>query len=187
MNNSSDKVLYEMHSKDVFEFKLNNNKTLNSLDSDMLSLMSAKLKDWDMNKSSNPRVSLISGTGGKAFCAGGDIVSLYFANIGKQGYDPAIKAGFFAHEYLVDYSLTSMTPLQISIWNGIVMGGGVGVSCHAPIRIATDNTVYAMPETGIGFFTDVGGSYFLSRIKNNISLGLYLGLTGHRLKAKDLV
>lgn len=67
------------------------------------------------------------------------------------------------------------------------MGGGVGVSVHAPIRVATDSTVYAMPETGIGFFTDVGGSYFLSRVKNNISLGLYLGLTGHRLKSRDLV
>ena len=67
------------------------------------------------------------------------------------------------------------------------MGGGVGVSCHAPIRVATEKTVYAMPETGIGFFTDVGGSYFLSRVKNNISLGLYLGLTGFRLKAEDLV
>jgi len=80
-----------------------------------------------------------------------------------------------------------MKPKQISIWNGIVMGGGVGVSVHAPIRVATDTTVYAMPETGIGFFTDVGGSYFLSRVKNNICLGLYLGLTGHRLKSKDLV
>lgn len=80
-----------------------------------------------------------------------------------------------------------MRPLQIALWNGITMGGGVGVSCHAPIRVATEATVYAMPETGIGFFTDVGGSYFLSRVKNNINLGLYLGLTGHRLKAKDLV
>lgn len=67
------------------------------------------------------------------------------------------------------------------------MGGGVGLSCHSPIRVATDNTLYAMPETGIGFFTDVGGSYFLSRVKNNISLGLYLGITGHRIKGRDLV
>ena len=63
----------------------------------------------------------------------------------------------------------------------------MGISCHAPIRIATDNTVYAMPETGIGFFTDVGASYFLSRVKDNISLGLFLGLTGCRLKDKDLI
>jgi enoyl-CoA hydratase/carnithine racemase len=67
------------------------------------------------------------------------------------------------------------------------MGGGVGLSCHAPIRVATDNTMYAMPETGIGFFTDVAGSYFLPRIKGNSCLGMYLGLTGHRLKAKDVV
>lgn len=67
------------------------------------------------------------------------------------------------------------------------MGGGVGLSCHAPIRVATNNTMYAMPETGIGFFTDVAGSYFLPRIKGNSALGLYLGLTGHRLKAQDVV
>ena len=67
------------------------------------------------------------------------------------------------------------------------MGGGVGISCHAPIRIATNNTVYAMPESRIGFFTDVGGSYFLPRVSDNISLGLYLGVTGFRLKASDLL
>ena len=67
------------------------------------------------------------------------------------------------------------------------MGGGIGISCHAPIRVATNNTMYAMPETGIGFFTDVAGSYFLPRIKGNSAIGLYLGLTGHRLKAQDVV
>ena len=68
-----------------------------------------------------------------------------------------------------------------------MFGGGVGISCHAPFRIATDNTLYAMPETGIGFFTDVGASYFLPRIKDNISIGMYLGLTGHRLKGRDVL
>lgn len=68
------------------------------------------------------------------------------------------------------------------------MGGGVGLTWHSPIRIATDKSMYAMPETAIGFFTDVGGSYFLPRIKNNdIALGLYLGLTGIRVKSRDLV
>lgn len=66
------------------------------------------------------------------------------------------------------------------------MGGGVGLSVHAPVRVATDNSMYAMPETAIGFFTDVGGSYSLSHLKS-VSLGLYLGMTGFRLKAKDLV
>ena len=86
----------------------------------------------------------------------------------------------------MDYALTTMSPLQISLWNGIVMGGGVGISCHAPIRVATELAMYAMPETTIGFFTDVGGSYFLPRVKNNPSIGLYLAMTGHRLKAKEL-
>lgn len=67
------------------------------------------------------------------------------------------------------------------------MGGGVGVSIHSPIRVATDNSMFAMPETTIGFFTDVGASYFLSRVKEDISLGLFLGITGHRVKSKDLV
>ena len=68
------------------------------------------------------------------------------------------------------------------------MGGGVGLTWHSPIRVATDNSMYAMPETAIGFFTDVGGSYFLSRVNGGqISLGLYLGLTGQRVKSRDLV
>ena len=127
----------------------------------------------------------MSGVGGKAFCAGGDIKLIYESGTGKA--DPKIKSQFFHDEYALDYNLTKMSPLQISIWNGIVMGGGVGLSVHAPIRVATDNTVYAMPETGIGFFTDVGGSYFLSRVNHNIHLGLFLGLTGHRLKGRELV
>lgn len=152
----------------------------------MIALLNDQLHVWS-GQANQPRVVLISGTGEKAFCAGGDIVSIYKAHVGTPGYDQFIKADFFAKEYLADYSLVEMKPLQIALWNGIVMGGGVGVSVHAPIRVATDNTVYAMPETGIGFFTDVGGSYFLSRVKNNINLGLYLGLTGHRLKARELV
>ena len=77
---------------------------------------------------------------------------------------------------------------QISVLNGICMGGGVGLTWHSPIKIATDNTVFAMPETAIGFFADVGGSYFFSRVKNgDTSLGLYLGLTGARLKGRELV
>jgi enoyl-CoA hydratase/carnithine racemase len=128
--------------------------------------MLKKVQHWKNNPQVAPRVLLISGVGGKAFCAGGDIKLIYESGTGKA--DPTIKQRFFHDEYVLDYSLTQMKPLQISIWNGIVMGGGVGVSVHAPIRVATDNTVYAMPETGIGFFTDVGGSYFLARVKHNI-------------------
>lgn len=72
----------------------------------------------------------------------------------------------------------------IALVNGITMGGGVGVSVHGRYRVATEKTVFAMPETAIGFFADVGGSYFLSRLRDNI--GLYLVLTGHRLKGEDV-
>ena len=131
---------------------------------------------------------MLSGSGNKAFCAGGDVVTLYKARV-TEGADKSICAVFFAKEFLLDYSLSQMQHTrQISILNGICMGGGVGLTWHSQVRIATDNTVYAMPETAIGFFTDVGGSYFLSRIKNgDVSLGLYLGLTGHRLKGRELV
>jgi len=88
-------------------------------------------------------------------------------------------AKFFADEYLLDYGLATMKPMQISFWNGITMGGGVGLTWHSPIRVATDNTMYAMPESAIGFFCDVGGSYFLPRIRSDsIAAGLYLGITG---------
>lgn len=75
-----------------------------------------------------------------------------------------------------------MKPVQISLLDGIVMGGGVGISVHSPIRIATEKSVFAMPEAKIGFFTDVGGGFFLSNLRKNI--GMYLGLTGARLKAE---
>jgi enoyl-CoA hydratase/carnithine racemase len=93
-------VVFEQHSKEVFEFKLNNNKALNAVDPDMLSLIEGQLLAW--KKGNAPRVAMISGTGGKAFCAGGDIVSLYNAKMGKGG-DPKILKEFFALEYKVDY------------------------------------------------------------------------------------
>lgn len=78
-----------------------------------------------------------------------------------------------------------MKAIQIAILDGIVMGGGVGISANSPIKIATENSVFAMPEAKIGLFTDVGGGYFLSRLRNN--LGFFLGLTGQRLKGPELV
>ncbi len=74
--------------------------------------------------------------------------------------------------------------MEIANWDGIVMGGGFGISAFAPFRIATENTMFAMPEAKLGFFTDVGSSYILSRMRNNI--GYYLGLSGSRLKGEDV-
>ena len=180
------KVLFDQHSACVTEWKLNSPKALNSVDTEMCNIMIDEMKRWNSTGSS-PRVLMMSGMGGKAFCAGGDIVSLYKAHK-TEGADKSILANFFAREFLLDFALSQMTATrQISLWNGICMGGGVGLTWHSPVKIATDNSMYAMPETAIGFFCDVGGSYFLSRVKNDISLGLYLGLTGQRVKSRDLV
>lgn len=180
---STEKVLSEDLSPHVKQFVLNSPKTLNALDMDMIHILWENLTKWHNEPKTAPTVLFIRGTGEKAFCAGGDIKSIYDGGVNE--INPNVPKEFFAREYIVDYALTQMKPIQISVWNGICMGGGVGISVHSPIRIATEKTVFAMPETGIGFFTDVGGSYFLSRLKDNPSLGCYLGVTGHRLKAKD--
>jgi len=130
-----------------------------------------------------PEVVIFTGAGGKAFCAGGDIKSLYDAK--KSGTNQEILDKFFREEYVLDLELANMKPIQVAFWDGIVMGGGVGISIHAPIKIATENSMFAMPEAKIGLFSDVGGGYFLSRLRNN--LGYYFGLTGSRLKGQELV
>ena len=80
----------------------------------------------------------------------------------------------------MDFNLSQLKSLQIANWDGIVMGGGIGVSIFAPFRIATESTMLAMPEAKIGFFTDVGSSYILSRLRSNI--GMYIAMTSGRLK-----
>ncbi|EGR29402.1 hypothetical protein IMG5_156200 [Ichthyophthirius multifiliis] len=148
----------------------------------MIRSIQNKIEEWT-NK--NIKAVWIQGTGGKAFCAGGDIRSLYDAKIQGDIQIQKILVDFFKEEFTLDYSLAVMKPTQISVMDGIVMGGGVGISVHSPIKIATENSVFAMPEAKIGFFTDVGGGFFLSKLRNNI--GLYLGLSGARLKGKELV
>jgi enoyl-CoA hydratase/carnithine racemase len=91
---------------------------------------------------------------------------------------------FFREEFNLDYKVAQMPTIQISCWDGIVMGGGAGISAFAPIIIATEKTLFAMPEAKLGFFTDVGINYILARLRNH--LGLYLGMTGARLKGEDV-
>jgi enoyl-CoA hydratase/carnithine racemase len=95
-------------------------------------------------------------------------------------------ANFFREEYQLDYQLGTFAKPVISLIHGVVMGGGVGISCHTPIRVATEKTLFAMPETGIGLFPDVGGGYFLPRIPIP-GFGLFLGLTGQRLKERVII
>jgi enoyl-CoA hydratase/carnithine racemase len=179
------KVLYHQKSTNVLEVVLNNEKSLNSLDSEMIASLTANLDHWN----NNPQLKAVvyRGQGKKAFCAGGDVKSLYDAKVSEKfpGASAGLGDSFFRTEFTLDYRTAVMKPVQISIWDGIVMGGGVGLSIHSPFRIATENSMFAMPEAKIGFFTDVAGGYFLSRLPNHI--GLYLGLTSARITGKDLV
>lgn len=108
---------------------------------------------------------------------------------GQHGYglENLSTANFFREEYQLNYKIASQSPNipQISIWDGIVMGGGVGLSAHGMYRVATEDCIFAMPETNIGFFPDVGSTYLLSRLKGGI--GNYIALTGARLKPDDLI
>lgn len=193
-----DGVVYKDHSKHLTEVILNKPKSLNSLDLKMIKNLLKKVRLWipfnidgfssegDINQQDKrvPKVVLFSGNG-KAFCAGGDIVSLYQAK--QENSQHKMLKDFFRYEYLLDYSITKLTPIQISMWHGAVMGGGVGISINSPVRICTDSSIFAMPEASIGLFTDVGASYFLPRIMNSsVEYGLYLGLTGEKLRGKEL-
>ncbi|MBV9575030.1 MAG: enoyl-CoA hydratase/isomerase family protein, partial [Gammaproteobacteria bacterium] len=118
---------------------------------------------------------------GRAFCAGGDLKSAYERMIVK---DIAARV-FFRDEYQLNRLIFHFRKPYIALLDGITMGGGVGISIHGSHRVATDRLVFAMPETGIGFFPDVGGTYFLPRLPAR--LGFYLGLTGARLMSDDCV
>ena len=125
---------------------------------------------------------LIKGAGERAFCSGGDIRWLYDVLI-SQGEEPAL--AFYALEYPMNARLHHFSKPYVALLDGITMGGGVGVSVHGSHRVVTERTVFAMPETGIGLFPDVGATYVLPRLPG--ALGIYLGLTGARLGAADCV
>ncbi len=114
---------------------------------------------------------------GRAFCAGGDIMHVYESRGGK----PPVE--FFADEYRLNARINSFKKPYVSLIDGIVMGGGVGISFHGSQRVLTENAQFAMPEVGIGFFPDVGGSHLLPDLGG--SFGMYLALTGNRIRYGD--
>ncbi|KAI9371837.1 ClpP/crotonase-like domain-containing protein [Aspergillus egyptiacus] len=157
--------------------ELNRPKKLNSLNGSMVRKIFPRLKEWEKSQLAN--IVMLSGAGSKALCAGGDVAALAQQN--EQGPDgQKASADFFALEYKLDHVIATYSKPFISVMDGITMGGGVGLSVHAPFRIATERTVFAMPETTIGFFPDVGGSFFLPRLDGEI--GTYLALTSEQLK-----
>lgn len=158
---------------------LNRPDVLNALSTDMCLKLDKMLKDWEADD--EIKVVIIEGAGEKAFCAGGDVRSIV-----EQGYQENVMAKeFFATEYKMNARIHHFSKPFIALLDGIVMGGGVGVSIHGSHRIVTEKTLFAMPESAIGLIPDVGGSYFLPRLPG--SLGRYLGLTGARLKGSDIL
>tara|TARA_R110000787_G_scaffold86057_2_gene183124 strand:+ start:7460 stop:8533 length:1074 start_codon:yes stop_codon:yes gene_type:complete len=157
---------------------LNRPKALNSLTYDMVTQLGAHLDAW--RDDDDVAAVVIEGAGEKAFCAGGDIRSLYDA---RQAGDREFLATFYRDEYVVNHAINTYPKPYIALIDGYVMGGGAGVSVHGSHRVATERTRFAMPEVGIGLFPDVGGSWFLSRCPGEI--GTYLGMTGAIINAAD--
>lgn len=154
-------------------------KALNALTLDMIRGIQSQLETWKEENAIH--AVLVKSSSSKAFCAGGDIVSLY-----REGKDAPHKAyDFFKEEYHLNEYIYDYPKPYICLLDGITMGGGVGISLHGQYPVATENFNFAMPETGIGFFPDVGGSRILSNCHG--AMGIYLGLTGKRIGVYDAI
>ena len=157
---------------------LNRPKALNALTTEMCKAMTKVMLAWEQDD----RIGavLVTGAGDRAFCAGGDIIMLHDSGkVGAKNGDRRAEE-FWRTEYALNELIHRYKKPYIAMIDGIVMGGGVGLSVHGRLRVAGDNTLFAMPETGIGYFPDVGGTYFLPRLGR--AVGNWLGLTGARLK-----
>ncbi|KAJ1976305.1 3-hydroxyisobutyryl-CoA hydrolase [Dimargaris xerosporica] len=157
---------------------LNRPSALNALNLSMVESMAPQLQAW--NQSDICNVIMLKSSSPRAFCAGGDVKRV--VELAKEHNDQF--ARFFEKEYQLNDLIAAVQTPVVALIDGITMGGGVGLSVHAPFRVATERTMFAMPETAIGLFPDVGGSYFLPRLDG--SLGRYLGLTGDRLQGKSV-
>ncbi|KAK8189288.1 mitochondrial 37S ribosomal protein mS47 [Phyllosticta capitalensis] len=173
-----DDVLFDKN-YGVRTIELNRPKKLNSLNGSMARKIIPRLQEWSKSQMAN--VIIVKGKG-RALCAGGDVAALAKQNSeGPEGQQTS--KDYFALEYKLDHLIATYSKPYMSFMDGITMGGGVGLSIHAPFRIATENTVFAMPETTIGFFPDVGASFFLPKMDG--AMGMYLALTSQTLNGYD--
>ena len=156
---------------------LNRPRAINALTSNMVSLIRSALDEWEHDD--GVATVLLSGAGERGLCAGGDIVAIY-RDAGNGG---AESAHFWAEEYELNARISSYPKPYVAFMDGIVLGGGVGVSAHGRHRIVTERTKVGMPETGIGFVPDVGGTYLLSRAPGE--LGTHAALTAGTMTGAD--
>ena len=175
----ADEILLDRHGA-LAIVTINRPQALNALTLDNYRQIDPALRDWGADPSVHAVV--VRGAGGRAFCAGGDVRAVYEAGRGISG-DPDLPAIFFREEYELIRRIHQFPKLYLAIIDGITMGGGAGISVNGDYRIATERTLLAMPETGIGLFPDVGATRFLNRCPGHI--GRYLGLTGARVNVAD--
>src|SRR5690625_1767923 len=176
-----DEVLFSTKENGVATITLNQPKSINALSYNMLLPIKQKLIDWEKDKEVS--IVILKGAGSKGFCAGGDIKTLYQARQGQKEMQAAEQ--FFEEEYETDQLVSQFSKPIIACLDGIVMGGGVGLSYGASHRIVSERTKWAMPEMNIGFFPDVGAAYFLNKAPGHI--GRYLALTSTMIEAKDVI
>lgn len=174
-------VLFSVSDGGVAFITLNRPEALNSLSYEMIKPIGEKLKEWEVNDQIH--VIVLRGEGSKGFCAGGDIKTLYKARSSQEALEKA--ETFFEEEYKVDLAIYSYPKPVIACLDGIVMGGGVGLTYGASHRIFTERTRWAMPEMNIGFFPDVGAAYFLNKAPGY--MGRYLALTATIIQSADIL
>ncbi|WP_019971981.1 enoyl-CoA hydratase/isomerase family protein [Mycobacterium sp. 141] len=158
---------------------LNRPRAINSLNEGMVAGIAAALDAWENDDTIH--TVLLTGAGERGLCAGGDVVALYHS----AKADGADARKFWYDEYRLNARIGSYPKPYVAIMDGIVMGGGVGVAAHGSVRVVTDTTKMAMPEVGIGFIPDVGGTYLLSRAPG--ALGLHAALTGAPFGGADAI
>jgi enoyl-CoA hydratase len=158
---------------------LNRPKAINALTEPMVNAIASQLAVWADDPS--VQIVVLTGAGERGLCAGGDIRALY--NSGKEG-DGAAET-FWRHEYALNADIATYPKPYVALMDGLVMGGGIGLSAHARYRVVTERSKLAMPEVGIGFLPDVGGTWLLSHAPGET--GTYLGLTGITFTAADAI
>jgi enoyl-CoA hydratase/carnithine racemase len=175
---SEPEVLFEVKNG-LGVITLNRPKALNAITLGMIREMERVIPGWE--KDPAIQAVILRGAGDRAFCAGGDVAGLFREK--SENPSGSLRRDFFYEEYVVNRRIYRYAKPWISLIDGIDMGGGVGFSVHGSHSVASEKFLFAMPETTIGLFPDVGGGYFLSRLKG--ALGVFLALTSHRLKAAD--
>ncbi|WAC54533.1 enoyl-CoA hydratase/isomerase family protein [Gordonia sp. SL306] len=164
----------------VGEVILDRPKALNALDQTMIDDMHRVLTEWEDDD--GIETVLVTSAGDRAFCAGGDIRAIREHAVAGE-HDAVTQ--YFAAEYRLDQLVANYAKPYVAVIDGAAMGGGLGISVHGEVRVVSEKAVIAMPETAIGFFPDIGATYFLPRLPEGV--GMWLGMTGARIRGADAV